>query len=136
MQVLPTRYAPVLADLQSCCGCEQQSAVFHPAGFCPFTEFERTKHDFGACQNLHDDSCKADWEKLDDKEKDRLGYERELKRWIDKLMGDLRAKIARNEERLSQQEVVVVLPEDQVQALQLLESAETHSLSGSLTCCL
>ena len=83
------------------------------AGFCPFTEFERTKHDFGACQNLHDDSCKADWEKLDDKEKDRLGYERELKRWIDKLMGDLRAKIARNEERLAQQENVV-LPDDQV----------------------
>ena len=29
-------------------------------------------------------------------------------------MGDLRAKIARNEERLAQQEVVVVLPDDQV----------------------
>ena len=96
------------------------------AGFCPFTEFERTKHDFGACQNLHDDNCKADWEKLDDKEKERLGYERELKRWIDKLMGDLRAKIARNEERLSQQEQVVFLPDDQVNNVARLSSAKAQ----------
>lgn len=52
--------------------------------------------------------------KLDDREKDRLGYERELKRWLDKLMGDLRSKIQRNEERLAQQEAVVFLPDDQV----------------------
>ena len=85
-----------------------------PAGFCPFTEFERTKHDFGLCQNLHDESCKADWDVMDDREKDRLSYERELKKWLDKLMIDLKQKIARNETRLAAQEDAPLLPEDQV----------------------
>ena len=84
------------------------------AGFCPFTEFERTKHDFGLCQNLHDESCKADWGAMDDRDRDRLGYERDLKKWLDKLMVDLKQKIARNETRLAAQEDVVLLPEDQV----------------------
>ena len=84
------------------------------AGFCPFTEFERTKHDFGLCQNLHDESCKADWDAMDDRDRDRLGYERDLKKWLDKLMVDLKQKIARNEARLAAQEDVVLLPEDQV----------------------
>ena len=88
------------------------------AGFCPFTEFERTKHDFGLCTNLHDDNAKADWDAMDDRERDRLGYERELKKWLDKLMVDLKQKISRNETRLAAQEDVVLLPEDQARQLQ------------------
>ena len=84
------------------------------AGFCPFTEFERTKHDFGLCQNLHDETCKADWDAMDERDRDRLSYERDLKKWLDKLMIDLKQKIARNEARLAAQEDVVLLPEDQV----------------------
>ena len=55
-----------------------------------------------------------DWEKVPDRDKESLGYERDLKRWLDKLMVDLRAKIRRNEERLAQQEAIVLLAEDQV----------------------
>ncbi|KAK9804143.1 hypothetical protein WJX73_004648 [Symbiochloris irregularis] len=98
---------------------DKEICKFYLLGFCPFTEFERTKHDFGACQNIHDDAVKADWEKLDDKEKERLGYERDLKRWIEKLMVELRTKIAKNEERLFQQEAVVLLAEDQAKLTRL-----------------
>ena len=90
-----------------------QPVLLH-AGFCPFTEFERTKHDFGTCTNLHDDQTKADWDAMDDRERDRLGFERDLKKWLDKLMVDLKQKISRNETRLAAQEDVLLLPEDQV----------------------
>ena len=102
------------------------SAQFCSAGFCPFTEFERTKHDFGACQNVHDDAVKADWEKLADTQKERLGYERDLKRWIDKLLVELRTKIAKNEERLSQQEAIVLLADDQATPLWTASYAATY----------
>lgn len=40
----------------------------------------RTKHDFGPCPHVHDDDLKAEWDALDDKNKDRLGFEKELYR--------------------------------------------------------
>jgi hypothetical protein len=78
---------------------------------CPYEEFERTKHDFGACPLIHDDDLKAQWEvsiyqpiwavpalqtsyckqqtlvlkpsfchmqALDDRSRERLGFEKEL----------------------------------------------------------
>lgn len=35
---------------------------FYVVGMCPYEEFERTKHDFGACPLIHDDDLKAQWE--------------------------------------------------------------------------
>lgn len=54
------------------------------------------------------------WEALDDREKDRLGYERQLKRFMDGMMDDLRRKIQRNEQRLAQNEIPVLVSSEQV----------------------
>ncbi|EIE25974.1 hypothetical protein COCSUDRAFT_46447 [Coccomyxa subellipsoidea C-169] len=80
---------------------------------CPYEEFERTKHDFGACPLIHDDDLKAQWEDLDDRSRERLGFEKELYKWIDKLMLELKAKIRRNEERVASEMAPPISLEDQ-----------------------
>jgi hypothetical protein len=82
-------------------------------GFCPGEEFQRTKHDYGTCALDHDEAAKAQWEALDEREKDRLGYERQLKRFMDGMMDDLRRKIQRNEQRLAQNEIPVLVSSEQ-----------------------
>ncbi len=78
-------------------------------------EFERTKHDYGACPLIHDDDAKARWDALDDAGKERLGHEHTLMKWLDQLMADLSAKIKKNTERLkAEQESPVYLKDDQV----------------------
>ncbi len=47
-------------------------------------------------------------------EKDRLGFERELLKYIDKLMLELNTKVRRNEERLAKENVPVIGIDDQV----------------------
>jgi hypothetical protein len=32
---------------------------FYLCGFCPYEEFQRTKHDVGPCPMVHDDHCKV-----------------------------------------------------------------------------
>ncbi|KAK9916020.1 hypothetical protein WJX75_007379 [Coccomyxa subellipsoidea] len=88
---------------------------FYIVGMCPYEEFERTKHDFGACPLIHDDDLKAQWEALDDRSRERLGFEKELYKWIDKLMLELKAKIRRNEERLASEVAPPISLEDQKQ---------------------
>ncbi|KAK9816303.1 hypothetical protein WJX74_004427 [Apatococcus lobatus] len=86
----------------------------HLCGFCPYVEFERTKHDFGQCPLLHDEDAKERWDALDDAGKERLGHEHALMKWLDQLMADLRAKIKKNTERLkAEQESPVYLKDDQ-----------------------
>lgn len=58
--------------------------------------------------------CNLQWEALDDREKDRFGYERQLKRFMDGMMDDLRRKIQRNEQRLAQNEIPVLVSSEQV----------------------
>ena len=43
-------------------------------GFCPHEEFRRTKNDCGDCPSVHDDACKAQWDALDDRAKERYGW--------------------------------------------------------------
>ena len=43
-------------------------------GFCPYEEFRRTKNDCGDCPSVHDDACKAQWDALDDRAKERYGW--------------------------------------------------------------
>ena len=54
---------------------------------------------------------------LDDKSKERLGFERELYKYLDKLMVELQAKIHRNSDRLAAEEAAPLPPADQVGAL-------------------
>ena len=117
---------------------------YYLAGMCPFEEFERTKHDVGPCPLAmgHDDDLRAEFEvrrssvcsfpyghaglsceqpsdegclqKLRPEEKDRLGFERELLKYIEKLMLELSTKVRRNEERLAKENVPVIAIDDQV----------------------
>jgi RNA-binding protein Luc7-like 2 len=99
---------------------------FHLCGFCPFEEFRRTKNDAGECPAAHDDGARAAWEALPDREKERWGYERELLRRLDRLLVDLRRRIAGNEERLRGAARPMFLADDQA-ALDAL-AAEASAL--------
>lgn len=65
---------------------------YHICGLCPYEEFKKTKNDLGSCPREHDAECLEEWNKLTDKEKERYGYERDLKRWLDRLLSDLEKK--------------------------------------------
>lgn len=58
--------------------------------------------------------AQADWEALEDRERARYGYETDLKKYLDRLMVELKAKIKRNEERLAAVEKPLLLQDDQV----------------------
>ena len=57
------------------------------AGTCPHDLFTNTKQDIGPCQRVHNENLKAEYEKLPDREKDKLGfsydYMRDLQKYID-----------------------------------------------------
>ncbi|KAL6784297.1 hypothetical protein ACKKBG_A05600 [Auxenochlorella protothecoides x Auxenochlorella symbiontica] len=86
---------------------------FYLSGFCPYEEFRRTKNDCGDCPGIHDDGCRAQYEAEDDRTKERLGYEAELLRWLEKLLTDLRKRIDSNTVRLRAVENPLLLHEDQ-----------------------
>lgn len=92
---------------------EPDICKYYICGFCPFEEFRRTKNDCGDCPSVHDEDCKAQWEALDDREKERYGYERELMRKIEKFQGDLRRRIEVNTERLAATQQPLYLANDQ-----------------------
>ena len=75
---------------------------FYLCGFCPYEEFRRTKNDCGECPAVHDDACRAQWAALDDREKERYGYERDLMRRVERHLSDLRRRIEVNTERLKE----------------------------------
>ncbi len=87
---------------------------FHICGFCPYEEFDKTRTDFGPCPQVHDDRSKTQWEGLNDEERAKYPYERELKKWLDKMVDDLGKKVKRNQERLDSEANPAFLPEDQV----------------------
>ena len=51
---------------------------------------------------------------LSPEDKERLGFERELLKYIEKLMLELKTKVRRNEERLAKENVPVIAIDDQV----------------------
>ena len=69
--------------------------------------------------NLESKSLAVSLQALSPKEKDRLGFERELLKYIDKLMLELKTKVRRNEERLTKENVPVTSIEDQVRSTAL-----------------
>lgn len=86
---------------------------YYMTGFCPYEEFRRTKNDCGDCPSIHDEECKAQYEAADDRTKERLGYEAELLRWMEKLLVDLRKRIDSNTVRLRAVDNPLLLHEDQ-----------------------
>lgn len=86
---------------------------YYLCGFCPYEEFRKTKNDFGECPKVHDVSCKEQWEGLSDREKDRYGFERDLKRWLDDLEDDLRKRKEANMKRIGAVQKPVYMADDQ-----------------------
>eukprot|EP00884_Botryococcus_braunii_P001837 jgi/Botrbrau1/11654/Bobra.168_2s0011.1 len=105
---------------------------YYLCGFCPYEEFLRTKHDVGPCPNVHDDACKADWEALEDNVRARYSYEADLKKYLERLMVDLKAKIKRNEERLSAVEKPILLPDDAARVAAIQEQIQEALVRSEL----
>lgn len=86
---------------------------YHLCGFCPYEEFDKTRTDYGPCPSVHDDRSKGQWEALCDEERAKYPYERELKKWLDKMVDDLGKKVKRNQDRLDSEANPAFLPDDQ-----------------------
>ena len=97
---------------------------YYICGLCPYEEFRRTKNDFGDCPKVHDDKCRLQWEALSDEEKDRHGYERDLKRWLDQLELDLKKRKDSNNSRLKATQKPVYLAEDKAALDELSKQIE------------
>ncbi|PSC70918.1 U1 snRNA associated [Micractinium conductrix] len=75
------------------------------AGLCPFGLFPNTKSDLGPCEfELHEDhldwdALKVEYDKLDEREKERYGYELCLLRLLSRLVSDMDRKIDKARER-------------------------------------
>lgn len=91
------------------------------AGLCPNRLFKNTKSDLGPCQyEVHDDhidweKIKGEYDKLDARDKDRYGYEKELMRYLDQLIRDMDRKIQKAKERAEKESAPRELrPEDRI----------------------
>ena len=76
---------------------------FYLAGLSPYTTFRSTKSDLGPYDGVEDADCKAEWDALDQGEKDRYGYERELLDFLSNLLVRVDRKISRSRERIRSQ---------------------------------
>lgn len=89
------------------------------AGLCPFGLFSNTKSDLGPCEfELHEDHLDWDetygeYEALNERERDRLGYERSLLRLLQRLVSDMDRKIEKAEERARLESMPKPLKPDQ-----------------------
>lgn len=68
--------------------------------FCPYDLFTNTKSDMGACPQHHEERLRNDYRSLDEREKDRLGYDREFYESVKELVRDLDRRTRRNLDRL------------------------------------
>ena len=55
---------------------------YYICGLCPYQLFKTTKSDLGPYDKIFDDDCKAQWEALDQEEKDRYPYEKQLRDFL------------------------------------------------------
>merc|ERR1711907_604799 len=92
---------------------------FFIAGLCPYQElFKNTKSDLGPCQyNVHDAALKEEFNNLDDDQKRKFGYERELLCKLQYLVRDMDRKIARNKQRAEEENAAKSLSKEQNEML-------------------
>lgn len=112
---------------------------YYICGFCPCEEFRRTKNDCGECTAIHDEACKAEWDALDEDEKDRYPFERDLIRRMERCLNDLHRRINANTQRLQASQKPAYLAEDQAsleamdkQIEKLLEKAQELGEQGDV----
>jgi hypothetical protein len=93
---------------------------YYLAGLCPYHElFKNTKSDQGPCQfQCHDERYKEDYKTLSEKEKSKLGYERELHLKLQDLVREMDRKIARNKQRADEENAPKTLTEEQIHSLE------------------
>eukprot|EP00293_Proteomonas_sulcata_P015905 CAMPEP_0184298264 /NCGR_PEP_ID=MMETSP1049-20130417/9101_1 /TAXON_ID=77928 /ORGANISM="Proteomonas sulcata, Strain CCMP704" /LENGTH=388 /DNA_ID=CAMNT_0026608339 /DNA_START=23 /DNA_END=1190 /DNA_ORIENTATION=+ len=74
-------------------------------GLSPYILFRNTRSDLGAWDKITDDDAKEDWDKLSQEEKDDYGYEYDLFRYLEQLVGDLDKNIKRQKDKLENDRV-------------------------------
>ncbi|OMH80069.1 Luc7-like protein 3 [Zancudomyces culisetae] len=110
-------------------------------GFCPNLQFTNTKAGLGACDLVHDDSLKRDYEQYRDK--DSLSYERDFYRRLHVLLTDLDRKIRQAFNRINSEADEKLLNPDKEEWIeksimieekikQLLEQAEKYGEEGKV----
>ena len=67
-------------------------------GLCPHDLFVNTRADLGACNKIHDEELRKQYEKSS--RYGRLGYEDDYERYLRSLLNDVERKIKRGNERL------------------------------------
>ena len=110
---------------------DEEVCNYFLCGFCPYEEFDKTRTDYGPCPAVHDDRCKTQWEALTDEERAKYPYERELKKWLDKMVDDLGKKVKRNQERLDSEANPAFLPDDQVGVSGCLKTCKQFDQHGN-----
>eukprot|EP01090_Pellita_catalonica_P023107 TRINITY_DN927_c0_g1_i2.p1 TRINITY_DN927_c0_g1~~TRINITY_DN927_c0_g1_i2.p1 ORF type:complete len:280 (-),score=36.38 TRINITY_DN927_c0_g1_i2:360-1199(-) len=89
---------------------DESVCKYYICGFCPHTLFTNTKSDLGACNKVHDDECRREFQKV--KQEKHYPYEGEFLRELEHLIMDLDKKIRRGHDRLTQQQGPAATVED------------------------
>ena len=76
---------------------------FYLAGLSPYALLKGTKSDLGPYESIEDAECKKAWDALEQSEKDRYGYERELLNLLTTLIAKCDRKISMNRGRIATQ---------------------------------
>ena len=90
---------------------------YYLCGLSPHYLFKNTKsadevfRHLGNYQKICDDQCKEEWEALPQEEKNKYGYEYELKVLLEKLVSDGDRRIARAHDRVSKENAPIPLTE-------------------------
>mmetsp|Transcript_6135 Transcript_6135/g.9249 ORF Transcript_6135/g.9249 Transcript_6135/m.9249 type:complete len:473 (-) Transcript_6135:168-1586(-) len=86
---------------------DDQVCKYFLCGLCPYIAFNSTKSDMGKCPypicgDIDANTCKAEWDKLSQDEKDKYGYERQLLNTLENIVRQCDKKIAQQKCRAEQ----------------------------------
>lgn len=70
------------------------------AGTCPHDLFTNTKQDLGTCARVHSEALKAEYESMPEKERQRLNFEYDYMRDLQKYIDDCNRRIDAAQRRL------------------------------------
>jgi len=75
---------------------------YYICGFCPNELFTNTKSDLGACNKVHDEYCRTEFQ--NSPQKSKYPYEKDWIHYLERLIDDLDRRIKRGHDRLEHQE--------------------------------
>jgi len=92
---------------------------FHLAGLCPYSLFQNTRSDLGFHpDDIEDDeTCKEEWDKLNEREKIKYGYEKQLMLFLRKLVQRCDERVERQKSR----QIDAMITEGDVERAMLME---------------